>query len=243
MQVIKEVIRLLGLSAPDPKLEVDAGLRPEGKNGPLTRSLDSYRAYYERWSLVWESQALLRAAPVAGDAELGEAFVELIDPLRWPEGGLDAGQVREIRTLKARMEAERLPRGADRKTHFKLGHGGLSDVEWAIQLLQLCHAHDHPSLRTTSTLGALAAAKDDGLIEAEDAAALAESWRLASEMRNAGLLSRGRAVDSVPSDQRDADGMARILGLPPRSGQELANRYRRVARRARHAAENVFYDS
>lgn len=239
--VVKELIRLLGLSAPDPRLEVDAGLRPEGKNGPLTRSLESYRAYYERWSLVWESQALLRAAPVAGDMDLGAAFVELIDPLRWPEGGIDAGQMREIRTLKARMESERLPRGADRKTHFKLGHGGLSDVEWCVQLLQLQHGHAQEGLRTTSTLHALAAAQEAGLVDAEDAAALAESWRLASQMRNAGLLSRGRSVDSVPSDVRDADGMARIMGLPARSGQELANRYRRVARRARHAAEHVFY--
>ncbi|WP_147066723.1 bifunctional [glutamine synthetase] adenylyltransferase/[glutamine synthetase]-adenylyl-L-tyrosine phosphorylase [Knoellia locipacati] len=241
LEVVKELIRLLGLAAPDPRLEVDAGLRPEGKNGPLTRSLDSYRAYYERWSLVWEAQALLRASPVAGDADLGAAFVELIDPLRWPEAGLDAGQVREIRTLKARMESERLPRGADRKTHFKLGHGGLSDVEWCVQLIQLEHAHAHEGLRTTSTMGALAAAQAEGLVDADDAKALAESWRLASEMRNAGLLARGRAVDSVPSDLRDADGMARIMGLPPKSGQELANRYRRVARRARHAAEHVFY--
>ncbi|MEO7269359.1 MAG: bifunctional [glutamine synthetase] adenylyltransferase/[glutamine synthetase]-adenylyl-L-tyrosine phosphorylase [Knoellia sp.] len=241
LDVVKELIRLLGLAAPDPRLEVDAGLRPEGKNGPLTRSLDSYRAYYERWSLVWESQALLRAAPVAGDADLGAAFIELIDPLRWPEGGIDAGQVREIRTLKARMESERLPRGADRKTHFKLGHGGLSDVEWCVQLIQLQHAHAHEGLRTTSTLKALAAAKSEGLIEADDVVALAEAWRLASQMRNAGLLSRGRPVDSVPSNVRDADGMARIMGLPARSGQELANRYRRVARRARHAAEHVFY--
>jgi glutamate-ammonia-ligase adenylyltransferase len=241
LEVVKELIRLLGLAAPDPRLEVDSGLRPEGKNGPLTRSLDSYRAYYERWSLVWEAQALLRATPVAGDVELGAVFVELIDPVRWPEGGLDAGQVREIRTLKARMESERLPRGADRKTHFKLGHGGLSDVEWCIQLIQLEHAHDHEGLRTTSTLGALAAAEAGGLVGADDAAALAEAWRLASTMRNAGMLARGRPVDSVPSDFRDADGMARIMGLAPKSGQELANRYRRVARRARHAAEHVFY--
>ncbi|MFW5470012.1 bifunctional [glutamine synthetase] adenylyltransferase/[glutamine synthetase]-adenylyl-L-tyrosine phosphorylase [Knoellia sp. CPCC 206435] len=243
LEVVKELIRLLGLAAPDPRLEVDAGLRPEGKNGPLTRSLDSYRAYYERWSLVWEAQALLRAAPVAGDEELGAAFVELVDPVRWPEAGLDAGQVREIRTLKARMESERLPRGADRKTHFKLGHGGLSDVEWCIQLLQLQHGHAQEGLRTTSTLGALAAAEAAGLVGRDDAAALAEAWRLASTMRNAGILARGRPVDSVPSDVRDADGMARIMGLPPKSGQELANRYRRVARRARHAAEHVFYDA
>ena len=150
LEVVKELIRILGLRGPDPDLDVDASLRPEGKSGPLVRSLESYRQYYDRWSLVWEAQALLRATPVAGDPGLAERYLALIAPIRWPEGGLDGGQVREIRTLKARMEAERLPRGADRKTHFKLGHGGLSDVEWVVQLVQLRHAHAHPELRTAS---------------------------------------------------------------------------------------------
>ena len=151
--------------------------------------------------------------------------------------------MREIRTLKARMEAERLPRGGDRKTHFKLGHGGLSDVEWVVQLVQLRHAHAHPELRTTSTMGALAAAERLGLVGAEHAADLAAAWRLASSMRNAGVLFRDKALDAVPSDPRDADGIARILGLPGGSGQELAERYRRVARRARAAHEAELYDA
>ncbi|GAA4403226.1 bifunctional [glutamine synthetase] adenylyltransferase/[glutamine synthetase]-adenylyl-L-tyrosine phosphorylase [Fodinibacter luteus] len=243
LEVVKELIRLLGLRGPDPNLDVDATLRPEGKSGPLVRSLGSYREYYSRWSLVWEAQALLRATPVAGDAGLADRFLELVAPLRWPAGGLDAGQVREIRTLKARMEAERLPRGADRKTHFKLGHGGLSDVEWVVQLVQLRHAHAHPELRTPSTMEALAAAERLGLVDAGHAADLAAAWRLASSMRNAGVLFRAKALDSVPTDPRDADGIARILGLPGGSGQELAERYRRVARRARAAHEVEFYDA
>ncbi|HSO65074.1 MAG TPA: bifunctional [glutamine synthetase] adenylyltransferase/[glutamine synthetase]-adenylyl-L-tyrosine phosphorylase, partial [Ornithinibacter sp.] len=243
LEVVKELIRLLGLRGPDPNLDVDASLRPEGKSGPLVRSLASYREYYGRWSLVWEAQALLRATPVAGDAGLAERFLDLVAPLRWPAGGLDAGQVREIRTLKARMEAERLPRGADRKTHFKLGHGGLSDVEWVVQLVQLRHAHEHPGLRTTATMQALAVAEKLGLVDAEYAADLSASWRLGSSMRNAGVLFRARALDAVPVDPRDADGIARILGLPGGSGQDLAERYRRIARRARAAHEAEFYDA
>ncbi len=241
MEVVKELIRLLGLRGPDPNLDVDASLRPEGKSGPLVRSLASYREYYGRWSLVWEAQALLRATPVAGDAELGQRFLELIAPLRWPERGLTADQVREIRTLKARMEAERLPRGADRKTHFKLGHGGLSDVEWVVQLVQLRHAHEHPELRTTSTMGALRAAEHLGLVDPQAAVDLSAAWRLASSMRNAGVLFRAKSLDAVPSDPRDADGIARILGLPGGSGHELGERYRRVARHSRAAHEAAFY--
>jgi [glutamine synthetase] adenylyltransferase / [glutamine synthetase]-adenylyl-L-tyrosine phosphorylase len=241
LEVVKELIRLLGLRGPDPNLDIDASLRPEGKSGPLVRSLESFRQYYGRWSLVWEAQALLRAAPVAGDPGLAERYLALIAPIRWPAGGLDEGQVREIRTLKARMEAERLPRGGDRKTHFKLGHGGLSDVEWVVQLVQLRHAHAHPELRTTSTMAALEAAERHGLIGAEHAADLAAAWRLASSMRNAGVLFRAKALDAVPTDPRDADGIARILGLPGGSGQELSERYRRVARRARAAHEAELY--
>jgi [glutamine synthetase] adenylyltransferase / [glutamine synthetase]-adenylyl-L-tyrosine phosphorylase len=243
LEVVKELIRLLGLRGPDPNLDVDASLRPEGKSGPLVRSLASYREYYGRWSLVWEAQALLRATPVAGNGDLGRRFLELVAPLRWPEGGLDERQVREIRTLKARMEAERLPRGADRKTHFKLGHGGLSDVEWVVQLVQLRHAHEHPELRTASTMQALAAAEALGLVQSGHASDLSAAWRLAASMRNAGVLFRGRVLEAVPVDPRDADGIARILGLPAGSGQDLAERYRRVARRARAAHEAEFYDA
>ena len=103
------------------------------------RSLASYASYYARWSLVWESQALLRAAPVAGDRELGEQFVKLINPMRFPEEGLSIEDEREIRRIKARVETERLPRGTDPKLHLKLGPGGLADVEWTVQLLQLKH--------------------------------------------------------------------------------------------------------
>lgn len=242
LEVVKELIRLLGLRGPDPNLDVDASLRPEGKSGPLVRSLASYREYYGRWSLVWEAQALLRATPVAGDPDLAARFLALIAPLRWPREGLTPAQVREIRTLKARMEAERLPRGADRKTHFKLGHGGLSDVEWVVQLVQLRHAHAHPELRTTSTMQALAAAERLGLVEATHAADLAAAWRLASAMRNAGVLFRAKPLDAVPAHPRDADGIARILGLPGGAGQELGERYRRVARHSRAAHEAAFYD-
>ena len=242
LDVVRELVRVLGLPGPDPRLEIDADLRPEGKNGLLVRSLASYAAYYERWSLVWEAQALLRARPVAGDPELADRFLALIDPIRWPREGLTAAQVREIRTLKARMESERLPRGADRKTHFKLGHGGLSDVEWCAQLVQLRHAHAHPELRTTSTVEALTAARALGLVAATDAEELLEAWTMTSRLRNAGMLWRGRSLESLPSDVRDAEGVARVLRRPPGSGHLLDEEYRRVTRRARTAYERVFFE-
>ena len=244
LEVVKELIRLLGLRGPDPNLDVDASLRPEGKSGPLVRSLASFREYYDRWSLVWEAQALLRATPVAGDPGLGERFLELVAPLRWPEGGLDDGQLREIRTLKARMESERLPRGADRKTHFKLGHGGLSDVEWAVQLVQLQARVRAPrAAHDVDDGGARRGRARSASSRPSTPSTSSASWRLASSMRNAGVLFRARALEAVPTDPRDADGIARILGLPGGSGQDLAERYRRIARRARAAHEAEFYDA
>jgi len=239
--VANELRRLLAVPAPEPPLSIDADLRPEGRQGPLVRSLASYAAYYSRWSRLWESQALLRAQPIVGDPELGERFRALIDPLRWPEAGLDPAQIREIRRLKARVESERLPRGADPATHTKLGRGGLADVEWTVQLLQLELAASVPGLRTTETLAALKAAADEGLFDPADAEVLAGAWRMATRVRNGIMLVRGRPGDSMPTAGRELSGVARCLGYEPGQTGKLVEDYRRATRRARAVVERVFF--
>jgi [glutamine synthetase] adenylyltransferase / [glutamine synthetase]-adenylyl-L-tyrosine phosphorylase len=239
--VVEEMRRLLQIPTADPPLLIDADLRPEGKSGPVVRTLASYAAYYRRWSLVWESQALLRAEPMAGDAELGARFVELADPLRYPVEGLGDDAVREIRRLKARMESERLPRGADPTLHTKLGRGGLSDVEWTVQLMQMQHGWAEPGLRTTRTREALAAAHGAGLISTEDAQTLDEAWVLASRVRNAVMLVRGRAGDTFPSDGRELAAVGRYLGYGPGRVGDMLDHYRRTTRRARAVMETLFY--
>ncbi len=241
LAVAAELRRLLAGSGPDPALQLDADLRPEGKQGPLVRTLASYAAYYQRWSLVWEAQALLRATPVAGDPALAVAFTDLIDPVRWPPGGISDHDVREVRRVKARVEAERLPRGADRSRHLKLGRGGMADVEWTVQLLQLRHAHEVPGLRHTGTITALRAATAADLVTQADADVLAQAWTLTSRLRNAAVLWRGRPVDALPSDLRDLDGVGRIVGYPPSSPAVIIDDYQRVTRRARAVVERVFY--
>ena len=212
--VAVELRRLLMLPVPDPALIVDADLRPEGRQGPLVRTLAAYRAYYRRWSAPWEAQALLRAEPTAGDEDLGARFVRMIAEFRYPLDGVTPAAVREIRRIKARMEAERIPRGADRTLHVKLGPGGLSDVEWAVQLLQLRHAHALPALRTTRTGVAMAAAVHAGLLAAGDAAELTAAWELAARIRNAIMLVRGRPGDTLPGPARRADRGGPAAGLP-----------------------------
>jgi len=239
--IAHEVRRLLALPAADPPLEVDADLRPEGKQGPLSRSLASYAAYYGRWSHVWEAQALLRAAPLVGDADLARGFLAAVDPLRYPDGGLTQEQVLEIRRIKARMESERLPRGVDPKLALKMGPGGLADVEWVVQLLQLRHGHDIADLRTTATLPALLAAERHGLLAPDDAEVLRVAWTLVARVRNALVLVRAKPAVGLPSSGRDLDGVARALGYPPESQGVFLDDYRRATRRARSVFERVFY--
>lgn len=221
-------------------VELDAGLRPEGKNGPMVRSLEAYEQYYQRWALGWEAQALLRAADIAGDAPLRADFLEMAAPIRYPASfGVD--EVREIRRIKARVEAERLPQGADPHRHVKLGRGSLSDVEWVIQLIQLQHGHTYPDIRTPSSLDALSSMAQHGLVDETDRRDLETAWLMASRVRTAMTLFSGKTSDVLPSDRGSLEGVARLMGYPPRSAAVLEEDYLRDTRRARAVFERLFY--
>ncbi|MEE2815279.1 MAG: bifunctional glutamine-synthetase adenylyltransferase/deadenyltransferase, partial [Actinomycetota bacterium] len=207
---------------------------------PLVRSLESYAEYYRRWSLSWEAQALLRARGIAGSVKLIRAFTELADEVRYPAHADQQG-LREIKRIKARVEGERLPQGADPRRHLKLGPGTLSDVEWMVQVLQLQHGHRVPDLRTTSTLQALDAAVLADLMPADDAERLREAWVLASRLRSAMTLLTGQTKDVLPSEIRELDGVGRLLGYPDRAATVLEEDYLRVTRRARRVFEKQFY--
>jgi glutamate-ammonia-ligase adenylyltransferase len=239
--VANELRRLLALPSDDPPIEMDADLRPEGRNGPLVRSLASYAAYYARWSSAWEAQALLRARPVAGSPALQGAFLEVIDPIRYPQDGVSHNDLIEMRRLKARMEAERLPRGADPALHVKLGRGGLTDVEWVAQLQQLERAHELASLRDCQTISVLDQCVALGVVDEADRDTLVAAWRLASSIRNAVILSSGRSSDSVPTDYRTLARVAHLLKYPPDDRGALPEDYRRLTRRARQVMERLFY--
>ncbi len=226
----------------DPRLELelDLDLRPEGKNGPKYRSLESYAAYYERWSEVWESQALLRAMPVAGEPRLLTDFMQLVDQVRFGSS-LTESDAREIRRIKARIEKERLPQGADPARHLKLGRGSLSDIEWTIQLIQLRHGNAIPALQTSSTLRALNVAVAHDLITASDASKLEAAWVLSSRIRSALVLWGSMQSDILPSDINDLDGIARLLGYEPGKARFLEDDYLSISRRARSVCERLFY--
>lgn len=239
----RQIAELRKLAA-DPVLEfeLDIDLRPEGKNGPVARSLESYAAYYDKWANTWEAQALLRARVIAGSEGLVSEFTALIDRYRYPTQ-VEASALTEIRRMKARIETERLPQGADPKRHLKLGRGSLSDVEWLVQLMQLSNGAKHPSIRTPKTLEALAACVSEGLIEQHDATVLEEAWKLASRVRSAVVLWGSRKSDVLTEDRRQLDGMARILEYPSGSAGTLEQDYLAFTRRSRMVFERLFYDA
>ncbi|WP_345892270.1 bifunctional [glutamine synthetase] adenylyltransferase/[glutamine synthetase]-adenylyl-L-tyrosine phosphorylase [Mycolicibacterium sphagni] len=238
--VAEQVRTLLGTPSADPPLEVDANLRPEGRQGPLVRTLASYEAYYAQWAQPWEIQALLRAHGVAGDLDLGHRFLLMVDKIRYPAGGVSAEAVQEIRRIKARVDAERLPRGADPNTHTKLGRGGLADIEWTVQLLQLRHAHQVPSLHNTSTLETLDAIGAAELLAEDDVDLLRQAWLTATSARNALVLVRGKPTDQLPGPGRQLNAVGVAAGWHNDDGGEFLDNYLRVTRRAKAVVLKVF---
>jgi len=221
----------------------DADLRPEGRSGPLSRTLDAYAAYYARWAQPWEFQALLKAQPVAGDAELGRRFAELVQPFVWPEV-LDPDAVRSVRAMKARAEGEMSRRGlADREV--KRGRGGIRDIEFAVQLLQLVHGrHDH-SVRSPTTLDALAELAAGGYIEEEDATQLDDAYRFLRTVEHRLQLQDEQQTHTLPTDVGARTRLARVLGYRDRGGETALDlfegAYRGCQNRVRSIHERLFF--
>jgi glutamate-ammonia-ligase adenylyltransferase len=221
------------------EFEIDLGLRPEGKNGPRVRSIESYQAYYEKWADTWEFQALLRARIIGSDSDLSEAFTELIDRYRYPSE-LSPTQLIEIRRIKARVESERLPMGADPARHLKLGRGSISDVEWVVQLYQLKMARSRPELRVLGTIEALGQLEKLGEFSKEQAENLRAGWLIASRCRSALVLAIDKLIDLVPTDRRALEATARILEYKPGAAAELEADYLAATRKSRRSYEELF---
>lgn len=233
--------RRLAKPSGDPPLDVDLGLRPEGRSGPVVRTLASYATYYEKWAETWEMQSLLRATYIAGDEEVGEAFIALIDPLRYPEGGIDESAIREVRRMKARVDKERLPKGADKTTHTKLGRGALTDIEWTVQLLTMMHAHEYPALHTASALEGLDAIEEAGILDATSVERLRHAWLTATGARSALVLVRGKRTDQLPPPGPALAHVAGAAGWDPDDSRGYLEHYLKATRRARRVVDNVFW--
>jgi [glutamine synthetase] adenylyltransferase / [glutamine synthetase]-adenylyl-L-tyrosine phosphorylase len=241
-QAAERLMRTLGeVTAEGTAFEMDADLRPEGRSGPLSRSLESYLSYHDRWGEPWERQALLRARPVAGNPDLGARFIDAVRPLAYPET-FSAADVSQMRKMKARMEKERIKGRDDPRRHLKLGPGGVSDVEWTVQLLQQRHGANEIGLRTANTMAALDAAQDCALLEHRDAAWLRDGYQFMTRVRNRLYLLRQRNVDVLPTSPDVLTRLAHSLGFGPTGRQEFEEVYLRHTRHVRRVAERVFYE-
>lgn len=189
----------------------DADLRPEGRSGALSRSLDAFEAYWERWAQTWERQALIKAWPVAGDPQLGAAFIARAEPHVWPDV-LDPDAVREIRTMKARTEAMLRERGLhDREV--KRGWGGIRDIEFAVQLLQLVHGRHDRSVRSPTTLEALEQLAAARYVSVRDARQLDEAYVWLRTVEHRIQLLDEQQRHTIPADPSARTHLARVLGF------------------------------
>ncbi len=199
---------------------IDATLRPEGRNGALTRSVAAYETYWSRWAEPWEFQALLKARPVAGNTELGAAFADVAAEHLWAKA-FSADELRSLRTLKARAEAEVARAGLDGR-EIKRGAGGIRDIEFTVQLLQLVHGRHDPDLRSPTTLVTLAELGRAGYIASEDAADLDHAYRFLRTVEHRLQLVDEQQVHTVPEGAPVQDRIARGLGY--RSGADATAR-------------------
>jgi glutamate-ammonia-ligase adenylyltransferase len=239
-RVVETALEILDHGGDGPGFDLDLDLRPEGRTGPPARSVASYLAYWDRWAETWETQALLRARPAAGDGPLGAALADLATA-HIRAVGFGPAEERAVREMKVRIEQERIPPDEDPGYHMKLGRGGLADVEWAVQLLQLRHRAAEPGILEPGTLPALRALGASGLLGQQDAAVLEEAYRFCARVRNRLFLQAGRARDSLPVDPAEVTRLARSLGYTSHPRTALREEYRRVTRRARRVFERIFF--
>jgi glutamate-ammonia-ligase adenylyltransferase len=229
----KDLLRFVNGPTPAERIyEIDANLRPEGKQGPMARSVDGFVSYFERWALVWERQAFIRARPVCGDIELGKRLIDSLASSVWG-AGLTPEDVREIRRLKARIETERIPVGEDPAFHLKLGKGSLSDIEWTAQLLQLEHG-----VEATGTIAAIEELEKRAILDSDDARVLVDTYMFLEHTRNRLFLVHNAPSDSLPHRPEELTWLARSLNT---TSHELREQYKRMTRRARRVTERLFY--
>ena len=238
------MLRLVGEATPEGRAyEVDMNLRPEGRDGPLVRSLDSFEVYYKRWAKTWEFQALLKARPVAGDADLGRAFASLAEQFVWPDK-LEAEQVGEIQRMKGEVERSR-PAQKGGARQVKLAPGGLRDIEFAVQLLQLVHGRHDPTLRSPNTLDALFALAEGDYIDEGDAQLFSDAYQFLRTIEHRLQLTRLRRTHTVPASAEERYRLARSAGFRDVKAatalEQLDREYARVQGYVRRLHEKLFY--
>jgi glutamate-ammonia-ligase adenylyltransferase len=205
---IAEVSRV----TPDGMLfRIDLRLRPEGDAGPLCRSLESYETYYTEWGQTWERMMLIKARGVAGDESLAAEFLEMIQPFRFPPS-LSADVLREVAAVKDRIEKEIV--GAEElERNVKLGRGGIREIEFIAQSLQILHAGKLPFLQTAQTLPCLAKLAQYKLLAEEEAQQLDAAYRFLRDVEHRLQMEENQQTHTIPTDRQAQLRLARLMGF------------------------------
>jgi glutamate-ammonia-ligase adenylyltransferase len=217
--------------------QVDANLRPEGKSGALVRSLDSHQSYYERWAESWEFQALLKARPIAGDQLLGAQYIERIWPKVW-ESTIRENFVDSVQKMRQRV-TDNIPI-SEVDSQLKLGPGGLRDIEFTVQLLQLVHGRVDESIRVRDTLGALEALSTAGYIGREDAERFSAHYRFLRLLEHRIQLSAMRRTHLMPKDDAARRSIARAVSLEM-NASSLMESWEKIKLEVRDLHQQLFY--
>ncbi len=205
---IAEVSRV----TPDGMLfRVDMRLRPEGDAGPLCRSLESYENYYTEWGQTWERMMLIKARGVTGDEGLAAEFLEMIQPFRYPPS-LNADVLREVAAVKDRIEKE-VVGGEELERNVKLGRGGIREIEFIAQSLQILHAGKLPFLQTAQTLPCLAKLARYKLLAEEEAQQLDAAYQFLRDVEHRLQMEENQQTHTIPADRQAQLRLARLMGF------------------------------
>ncbi len=219
-RVVQDVIRLL--TKPTDRgfaYRVDLRLRPEGKTGPLARSLPATLSYYDVMGRTWERQALIKVRPVAGDLELGREFVTAIEPFVYRKY-FSFSEINEVKALKRRMEAA-ATRGGVEDRDVKTGRGGIRDIEYTVQFLQLLNGGDLPAVRQRNTLLALDALEIAGCLTPQETYILADAYRFLRKTEHRLQLLFDWQTHKLPATSDEVRTLARRMGYLERGAQSV----------------------
>jgi glutamate-ammonia-ligase adenylyltransferase len=201
---------------------IDLRLRPEGKAGPLVRSLDGCENYYAQWGQTWERMMLIKARPVAGDTALGTEFVEMVQSFRYPRS-LSRRTLREVYTVKKRIENEVVKQG-EMERNVKLGRGGIREIEFIVQTLQILHAGRHPFLQGASTVPVLRKLTEYFLLSTPDAKHLEEAYVFLRDVEHRLQMEASQQTHTIPTERQARERLARLMGFDSLAAFEAARR-------------------
>jgi len=229
---VAEVTRL----APEGMLyRIDLRLRPEGDAGPLTRSLAGYENYYAQWGQTWERMMLIKARRVAGEERIAAEFLEMVQPFRYPRS-VNQNALQEVAAMKGRIENEVVKEG-EVERNVKLGRGGIREIEFIAQVLQLLNAGRHPFLQGPQTLTCLDKLVQYELLKASEARSLGQAYGFLRDVEHRLQMENNRQTHTIPQDRAARERLAQLMGC---SGlKPFETRYRKHTAQVRLLFENV----